>query len=365
MKYIDEFHDGAAAGALSAKIAAAAGRIGRPVRLMEVCGTHTVAVHRHGLRDLFPPGLKLVSGPGCPVCVTPADYVDSAIKAASLPGVTVVTFGDMVRVPGSRSTLVDARASGADVRVVYSPTDALEAAAGEPAREVVFLGVGFETTVPSVAGTMVEARRRGVKNFSVLGAFKQIPNTMRALISDPALAIDGFLCPAHVAAIIGSAAYSFIPAEFKRPCVVAGFEPLDILYGVLGLVTQLAEGRAEVENQYSRVVKTGGNALARRVVHEVLEPADAVWRGIGTIPVSGFRIREGWRDQDAARRFDLSVPALVENPGCRCGEVLRGSLDPPGCSLFGKGCTPERPVGPCMVSSEGSCAANYKYSRQE
>jgi hydrogenase expression/formation protein HypD len=364
MKYVDEFHDGAAAGALSAKIAAATGRIGRPVRLMEVCGTHTVAVHRHGLRDLFPAGLKLVSGPGCPVCVTPANYVDSALKLSAVAGVTIATFGDMMRVPGSRSTLSEARAAGADVRVVYSPLDALEIARGDSAREVVFLGVGFETTIPSVAGTMIEARRRGLKNFSVLAAFKQIPNTMRALISEPALAIDGFLCPAHVSAIIGSAAYSFIPAEFKRPCVVAGFEPLDILYGVLGLVSQLAERRAEVENQYSRVVKTAGNARARSVVDEVLEPADAVWRGIGTIPASGYRIRDGFSEFDAALRFDVSVPELLENRGCRCGDVLRGSLDPPDCGLFGKACTPERPVGPCMVSSEGSCAAHFRYSRR-
>lgn len=362
MKYVAEFQDGAAAAALAGRIRAAFSGAGRPMRLMEVCGTHTVAIHRHGLRDLFPPGLRLISGPGCPVCVTPASYVDSALKLAARPGVTVATFGDMIRVPGTRGSLAAERAAGADVRVVYSPSDAMEIAASEPAREVVFLGVGFETTIPAVAATILDARTRGVNNFSVLPAFKQIPNTMRVLVSDPDLRIDGFLCPAHVSAIIGSDAYSFIPAEFKRPCVVAGFEPLDILFGVLGLVTRLAEGRAGVENQYSRVVKPEGNAKARAVIDEVLEPADAVWRGIGTIPGSGYRIRGQFKELDAGCRFDASVPEVVENPGCRCGDVLRGAIEPPDCGLFGSTCTPDRPIGPCMVSSEGSCAAHYKYS---
>ena len=363
MRYVDEFQGAGAARAIAKKIAAHAARAGRPLKLMEVCGSHTVAIHRHGLRALFPAGRRLVSGPGCPVCVTAADYIDSAIKLAHTAGLTVATFGDMIRVPGIASSLAEARAAGADVRVVYSPTDALAIAAAEPSREVVFLGVGFETTTPAVAGTMVAARRGGVKNFSVLSAFKQIPQTMRVLVSDPSLEIDGFLCPAHVSAIIGSDAYRFLAAEFKKPCVVAGFEPLDILYGVQGLVAQLADGRAEVENQYSRVVKPQGNPRARAVIDEVLEPSEAVWRGIGPIPGSGYAVRDSWKDHDAWRRFDARVPARVENPGCRCGDVLRGSLEPPECGLFGKGCTPERPIGPCMVSSEGSCAAYYKYSR--
>lgn len=363
MKYVDEFQNEAAAKALAKRIRAQVARVGRPIKLMEVCGSHTVAIHRHGLRPVLPEGLRLVSGPGCPVCVTAADYVDSAIKLARTSGITVTTFGDMIRVPGSAGSLAEARAAGADVRVVYSPTDALSIAQAEPWREVVFLGVGFETTVPAVTGTMVEARGKGVQNFSVLSAFKTIPRTMRALVADPALEIDGFLCPAHVSAIIGSDAYLFLAQEFKRPCVVAGFEPLDILYGVEGLAAQLADGRAVVENQYSRVVKPQGNPRARAVIDGVLEPSAAVWRGIGPIPDSGYTIRDAWEELDAWRRFDASVPERGENPGCRCGDVLRGSMEPPECGLFGRGCTPDRPIGPCMVSSEGSCAAYYRYSR--
>jgi hydrogenase expression/formation protein HypD len=362
MRYIEGFENEAAARAIAGKIAAECGRIGRSVKLMEVCGSHTVAIHRHGLRSLFPPSLKLVSGPGCPVCVTAADYVDSALKLAKLPGMVTTTFGDMIRVPGSRSNLMEARAEGADVRVCYSPTDALEVAAANSGRETVFLGVGFETTIPAIASAVTEAAAKGLGNFSVLSAFKRIPNPMRALVGDPALAIDGFICPAHVSAIIGSDAYRFIAEEFKRPCVVAGFEPLDILYGVLGVLEMLAAGKSEVANQYSRVVKPSGNARARAAIYEVFENCDADWRGLGPIPDSGCRMREKYAAFNAWKRFDASVPPLMENPGCRCGDVLRGAMEPPDCPLFGGACSPDTPIGPCMVSSEGSCAAFYRYA---
>ncbi|MFA6035281.1 MAG: hydrogenase formation protein HypD [Myxococcota bacterium] len=363
MRYMDEFQGEGAARVLASRIAAQCGRIGRRVRLMEVCGSHTVAIHRNGLRDLFPRNMKLVSGPGCPVCVTAADYVDSAIKLASQPGVIITTFGDMLRVPGSWATLTERRAAGADVRVCYSPTDALQIAADNPSKQVIFLGVGFETTIPAIAGSILESRRREIGNFSVLSAFKTIPHTMRVLVADPSLMIDGFICPAHVSAVIGANAYRFLAEEFKKPCVVAGFEPLDILYGVLGAVTQMAEGRSTVENQYDRVVKPGGNLRAQSVIAKVFQESSAVWRGIGEIPESGYAMRAEFAQYDAWKRFDASVPHRVENPGCRCGDVLRGAMEPPECPLFGKVCTPDRPTGPCMVSTEGSCAAFYKYSR--
>jgi len=363
MKYVSEFDNTAAAAALAGKIKKTCAEIGRPVKLMEVCGTHTVAIFRHGLRSLFPAGLRLVSGPGCPVCVTAADYVDSAIKLSGTRDVIITTFGDMIRVPGSSSNLAEKRADGADVRVCYSPSDAIEIADKNPLKNVVFLGVGFETTIPAIAGTILEASKKGLKNFSILSAFKRIPPTMRVLVSDKSLEIDGFICPAHVSAIIGSDAYRFLATEFRKPCVVAGFEPLDILYGVLGALEMMVSGKAEVVNQYSRVVKAEGNIKAQKIIDEVFGLSSAVWRGIGPIPDTGYVIREKYSRFDAWKRFDASVPQRVENPGCKCGDVLRGAIEPGQCPLFGKVCTPDMPIGPCMVSSEGSCAAHYRYGR--
>lgn len=335
----------------------------RTVRLMEVCGSHTMAIARHALRDLLPGNVRLVSGPGCPVCVTDAGYVDAALEMAR-DGAALLTFGDMVRVPGSRSSLERARAEGARVQVVYSPAQALELAAAEPGTQWVMLAVGFETTAAPLAAMARRARALRLGNLSLLTALKAVPPALRALVADPGLAIDGFLCPAHVSAIIGARAYEPFALDHGRPCVVAGFEPLDILLGVRGLLRQLLDGGARVENQYDRVVRPDGNPAALRVMEEVLRPCDAWWRGLGALPGSGLALAEGYRDLDAEVRFGRPVTAGRANPACRCGDVLKGAIDPPECRLFGDPCTPERPLGPCMVSSEGSCAAAWKYGRR-
>jgi hydrogenase expression/formation protein HypD len=327
-----------------------------------VCGTHTMAIARSGLRAFLPPSVDLVSGPGCPVCVTPDAYVDASIRLALDLGASVATFGDMVRVPGTKMTLEQARSRGGSVRIVYSPLDAVEAAKAEPRREWVFLAVGFETTAPGIAATVRRAREEGVRNFSVLCGHKTVPPALHALLDDPAIALSGFLCPGHVSVVIGPEAYEPI-ARRGSPCVVTGFEPLDILQGLVMLANQRAQGRSEVEIQYFRAVKPGGNPKARAVLNEVFEPCDAQWRGIGTIPGSGLALREAYRGLDAARRFGLALEGPDARKGCSCGEILKGVKRPQECPLFGRACRPETPVGPCMVSSEGSCAAAYKYAR--
>ena len=349
-----------AAGALVERIGRAAGAAGRTLRMMEVCGTHTVAIFRSGLRAVLPESLELISGPGCPVCVTPPEYLDRAIAIAAEPGVTIATFGDMVRVPGSQGSLEAARARGADVRVVYSPTDALRLARESPERRVVFLAVGFETTSPGIAATALAAERGGVSNFLLLAAPKVIPPAMEAVMAAGAR-LDAFLCPGHVSVIIGARAYERAAREHSVPCVVAGFEPGEILLGVAMAAEQIAEGRAEVEIAYRSAVTPEGNALAREVMDEVFEPIDAEWRGLGVIPASGLALRERFGAMDASLAFDVDVPAGVEPEGCRCGEVLAGLVTPPECGLFGNACTPRTPVGPCMVSSEGTCAAHFRY----
>jgi hydrogenase expression/formation protein HypD len=329
--------------------------------LMEVCGTHTMAIYQHGIRSLLPANIRLISGPGCPVCVTPVDYVDHAVALARRPGTIVATFGDMVRVPGSSSSLLHEQARGADVRVVYSPLDAVALAQKHPGQAVVFLGVGFETTTPTIAGSIIEAKRRGVANFFVLGAHKTIPGPMAILADDPALQVDGYLCPAHVSAIIGAAAYEPLARDHKVPCVVTGFEPLDMLQGVAMLARQIVAGEARVEIQYSRIVRKEGNARARQILYEVFEPCDARWRGIGVIPGSGLGIRAAYAAFDAARQLPVTVEEPKEHAGCLCGEILKGKVTPKECPLFRTACTPENPVGACMVSGEGTCAAEYKY----
>jgi len=339
----------------------------RPMTFMEVCGTHTMAAARAGLRSLLPPSLRLISGPGCPVCVTPVGYVDHALALAATTGVTVATFGDMVRVPGSRRpgakappSLQTARASGADIHVVLSPADALELARRQPERQVVMLGVGFETTAPAVAATLRQARDEGVHNYSVLSAHKTIPGAMQLLASSGELGLDGFLCPGHVSVIIGPEAYEPL-AQQGIPCAIAGFEPEEMLRGIVALARQVRDGEARVDNTYPAVVRAGGNPVARRWLEEVFTPCDSNWRGIGMIPDSGLTLAEAFADHDAARRFQVQLPPAVEPPDCRCGDVLRGVLDPTECPLFGGACTPESPQGACMVSSEGSCAARYLY----
>ena len=366
----DRFRDPNAARALLEQVRALAGALpptpdGR-YQLMEVCGTHTHAIARLGLRELLPPVVRLLSGPGCPVCVTPTGDVDLAIELAGHREVVLATFGDMMRVPGSERTLAEARAQGGRVEVVYSPMAALDLAAAEPEAQVVFLGVGFETTAPAVAGTVLVARERQVPNFSVLCCHKVIPPAMEALLADadggPArVRLHGFLCPGHVSAVIGAAAYAPIAARFGIPCVVAGFEPLDILRAVHALLRQLAEGRAEVENAYERTVRWEGNPKARAAVERVFEVGESEWRGIGAIPASGLQFRAQYAALDAAERFALERRPGRDHAACHCGEVLRGLIDPPECRAFAKACTPDRPLGPCMVSSEGACAAWYKH----
>ncbi len=365
LQYIDGFRLGAAAAPLQGQIAAHAARLaagGRRVRLMEVCGSHTMAIGRFGLRDLLPENVELVSGPGCPVCVTDNGYIDAAIELARRE-VVVVTFGDMLRVPGSAGSLAAARTAGARVEVAYSPERALEIARREPERQVVFLAIGFETTVAPVISLIAAAEREELGNLSLLVAFKLVPPALEALIADPELQIDGFLCPAHVSAIIGSEAYRPIVERHRLPCVVAGFEPLDILLGLRGLLEMLAEQRPGLRNDYSRVVRPEGNTRARALIERYLQPVDAAWRGIGTIPASGLGLRAEWSAFDAERRFDVSTHGGRVDRRCRCGEVLRGRIRPPECGLFASVCTPEQPVGACMVSSEGSCAAWYRYAR--
>lgn len=339
-----------------------ADRIDRPVRIMEVCGTHTMAAFRTGLRSLLPSNVSLLSGPGCPVCVTPNGYMDFAVALAECPDVVVSTFGDMLRVPGSRSSLERARAEGADVRVVYSPLDALETAGKNPERRVVFLGVGFETTTPTVAWTLREAARAGVANYSVLGAHKTIPEAMQAILESDDVRIDGFLCPGHVSVIIGSGAYESLCRQSGIPCVVAGFEAVDMAKAMEMILLQIVEDRGEVEVEYSRSVTVDGNREAQGVCAEVFEKSDAEWRGIGVIPGSGLRIRKAFESHDAEKVFTgIEVLPAVEAEGCICGDVLRGSRTPADCPQFGRSCTPSSPIGPCMVSSEGTCAAHFKY----
>ena len=357
LKYIDEFRNPEVAKHLLAEIKTLSKT---PIRLMEVCGTHTMSIGRYGLRSLLPSHIKLISGPGCPVCVTAAKEIDMMIKLAS-HDVIVTTFGDLMRVPGSRSSLQKDRANGADVRVVYSPFDALEIAKKNPDKPVVFLGVGFETTAPGIAATIIAAKQQGIKNFFVLSAHKLIPPAMEALISSPDLKIDGFICPGHVSVITGLKPYEELVEKYQVPCVVTGFEPVDILQGVLMLVKQIEENSPKAEIQYTRVVKPEGNQKAMELMFKVFEPVDATWRGIGVIPKSGLALREEYAEHDASKAFDIEVEEAKEPPGCRCGDILKGLITPPECPLFGKVCTPTHPVGPCMVSSEGSCAAYYKY----
>jgi hydrogenase expression/formation protein HypD len=359
--YTREFRDPAVARKLVAALRAEVAGYSGTMTFMEVCGTHTMAIYQHGIRALLPETIRLISGPGCPVCVTPIDYVDHAVALVRRPGTIVATFGDMVRVPGSTSSLLREKATGADIRIVYSPLDAVALAARNPQAEVVFLGVGFETTTPTIAGSILEAQRLEVTNYSVLAAHKTIPGPMAILADDPQLQVDGYLCPAHVSAIIGADAYRPLAEEHHVPCVVTGFEPLDVLQGVTMLARQVLAGEVQVENQYSRIVKAEGNRKAREILERVFEPCAARWRGIGVIPDSGLQIRAEFAAFDAALRLPVAVEEPREHAGCLCGEILKGKVTPRQCPLFGSACTPEDPVGACMVSSEGTCAAEYKY----
>ncbi len=357
---LQQFHDPELARKIVRAIKAWAPQ-GRTVTLMEVCGTHTVSIARNGIKSLMPEGVRLSSGPGCPVCVTSNHDIDRMIALARIPRVTITTFGDMMRVPGSTSSLNAEKAAGADVRVVYSPLDALAIARENPEREVVFVGVGFETTVPTVAKTIQRAALEHLENFSVACSHKTMPRALEAILSDPELSIDALILPGHVSTIIGMKPYEFIAERFGIPGVITGFEPVDILQGIAMLLRQLHEGRAEIEIAYKRGVEPEGNQVALAAIDDVFEPCDAMWRGLGEISGSGLRIRDRYAAYDALRRFEPPVEQTREPKGCRCGDVLRGKIAPNECALFREVCTPEHPIGPCMVSSEGACAAYIRY----
>jgi hydrogenase expression/formation protein HypD len=360
MKYLDEYRDGGVARGLAQKIAAVATR--RWV-LMEVCGGQTHSIVRYGL-DRLVPAVELVHGPGCPVCVTPLEMIDRAHAVASRPEVIFASFGDMLRVPGSRGDLLRLRSQGADVRVVYSPLDAVRLARENPTREVVFFGIGFETTAPANAMAILQAHREKLPNFSMLLSHVVVPPAIAAILQAPGNRVQGFLGPGHVCAIMGFREYEALSARYRVPIVISGFEPVDLLQGILLTVQQLEAGRAEVENQYARTVGREGNAAARERMRTVFEVVDRKWRGVGTIPKSGYRIRHEYAALDAERRFHVDVIETRESPLCISGPILRGLKRPSDCPAFGRQCTPESPLGATMVSSEGACAAYYQYGRR-
>ncbi len=333
----------------------------RPLAFMEFCGGHTHAIMQFGIRQLMPPNVRLLSGPGCPVCVTSQRDIDRAIALSQFPEVVLTTFGDMVRVPGTSYTLQEAAAAGSDVRIVYSPLDAVQYAKEHPHKQVVFLGVGFETTAPGVAASILTARAQGIQNYSVFSMHKYTPPGMRAILDAGEVRLDGVIGPGHVSTIIGLNGWRFLPEEYNMPVVVAGFEPVDILLAIRELVRLAMNREARAVNAYNRSVVPEGNRTALHIMHQVFEPADADWRGFGIIPQSGMAIRETFREHDAEVRFAIPEVPSQEPPGCRCGDVLRGIIEPPECPLFGKACTPDTPKGPCMVSDEGACSAYYLY----
>jgi hydrogenase expression/formation protein HypD len=363
MKFQDEFRDRKLVGIMADNICRMARQLKRHVNFMEVCGTHTMSIYQYGIRSLLPDNIHLVSGPGCPVCVTPVGYVDNALACAADPFNIVATFGDMLRVPGSSSSLMEQRALGADVRIVYSPLDAVALAKNNPKKRVVFLGVGFETTAPAVAASILEAARLGLANYCVLASHKTMPKPMEILTDDPDLNLAGYLCPAHVSTVIGGIAYQPLADIYHIPCVVTGFEPADVMQGIEMLLDQVLKGESRVEIQYRRAVTWEGNPKAQAILERVFISSDAIWRGLGLLPGSGLSIRPALSSFDAEKVLNLPEVEGVENSACRCGEVLKGKLNPIDCPLFGEDCTPEAPVGACMVSSEGTCAAAFKYGR--
>ncbi len=359
MKYVDEFRNTELARGLLARIHA---RSRRPIRLMEFCGGHTHAILRYGLRSLLPPTVELCSGPGCPVCVTANIDLDRAIALAHVPGLILATFGDMIRVPGSHHSLQDARAAGASVRVVYSALDALQLARQNPAQSVVFLGIGFETTAPTVAAALLQAREERLENLTLVSLHKLTPPATRAILDAGEVALQGIIGPGHVTTIVGARAWEFLPAEYGIPVAIAGFEPVDILAAVADLVDMVEEGRPAVSNSYPRSVNPSGNPAAMAIMDQVFQPSDAVWRGLGLLPGSGLALRPEFARFDAAQLFAVDPGPTLEHRGCLCDRVLRGLVLPSGCKLFGTACTPQRPVGPCMVSADGACAAYFQFA---
>ena len=363
MRFVDEFRNADQAHALSAKIAGLC-EPGRHYKFMEVCGGHTHTIYKHGLEDYLPESVELVHGPGCPVCVIPMGRVDDAMHLAANPGVIMTSFGDMMRVPGSNGSFFDAKAQGADIRMVYSPLDSLKIARQNPERQVVFMAIGFETTAPSTAMTMLRARAEGLSNFSVFCNHVTIHPAMKAILDSPDMRLDGFIGPGHVSTVIGCAPFEWVARDYGKPVVVAGFEPLDILQSIYMLMLQLSSGRCEIENQYSRVVPWDGNPVALKVIEQTMEPRPTFeWRGLGFIPDSAMRVRDSFADMDAERLFSVPGVRVADPKACQCGEVLKGVLKPWECNVFGTACTPETPIGTCMVSPEGACAAYYNYGR--
>ena len=358
MRFITEFRRSDLAEGLITQIRH---RSQTPARFMEFCGGHTVTIFRYGIRQVLPATIEMVSGPGCPICVTANADLDKAIALAQIPGVIIATFGDMLKVPGSHTSLQELKADGADVRMVYSTSDALNMAEENPTKSVVFLGIGFETTAPTVAASILQAADKRISNYYVLSLHKLCPPVIRAILDAGEVRLHGLICPGHVSTIIGSHPWEFIARDYGIPCVVSGFEPLDILQCVAMLVAQVEEGRSEVEIAYRRGVRPEGNQEALRIMERVFETGPATWRGIGEVPDSGLKIRTEYQHFDAELAFDINPGPPYEPEGCICGEILRGVKTPVDCRLFGKACTPQYPVGPCMVSSEGSCAAYYNY----
>ncbi len=334
------------------------------VKIMEVCGTHTMSIAKSGLRSALPENVTLLSGPGCPVCVTPTEVIDAILRLAEREDMIIATYGDMIRVPGSvhGKNLATLRAKGARVEVCYSPLDAISIAEENPEREVVFLGAGFETTAPGTAAAILSAKEKGVKNFSVLSMLKRVEPSLRALIEAPDFSVSGFLCPGHVASIIGADAFSFLAEDYSLPCVVGGFEPREILIAVYDLLLQIESGKPKLYNAYPKAVKNEGNTLAVKMMERVFEPCRAVWRGLSEIEDSGLLIRDEFSEFDAEKKFGIEYIKSASKSPCRCGDVICGRITPRECPMFGSSCTPENPVGPCMVSSEGACAASYKYT---
>jgi hydrogenase expression/formation protein HypD len=358
MKYVEEYRDPELSKKLLEKIRQYSHK---SMKLMEFCGGHTVAIFKHGLRQLLPENIEMLSGPGCPVCVTATADLDKAIALAKNPNVIITSFGDMVRVPGSYSSLQQAKAEGADIRIVYSTQDALAIARENPEKSVVFIGIGFETTAPTIAASILQAEQEKLKNYYVLSLHKTCPPIMKAILDRGEVKINGIICPGHVSAIIGSRPYQFLADEYKIACAVSGFEPLDIIHAVDSLVEQIEHDHPMVENTYRRGVKDEGNIPALRLMDTVFEVGEANWRGIGIVPDSGLNIREKYAKYDVEKNFTIKAGQPKEPKGCICGAVLRGVSTPKDCKLFRKTCTPEHPVGPCMVSSEGSCATYYQY----
>ena len=361
MQYIKEFRNPKTSKLLLTEIEKLAFNIAKPINIMEVCGGHTYAIFRFGINKLLPDNINLISGPGCPVCVTPQSFIDEAIEFAKLPDTIIVTFGDIVRVPGSYSTLSKEKSNGAKIEICYSPMEALKIAEENSDKEIIFIGIGFETTAPLTASIIKEAKKRNLNNFSVLSSHKTMPNALFTLLNDDEVQVNGLICPGHVSAVTGLSIYDAIANELKIPSVVCGFEANDILQTILMILQQIDKGISIVENQYTRGVKITGNSIAQELIQKIFQPIKSTWRGIGNIPNSGLEISENYSDFNARTKFNVEIPEAKIIKGCICGEIMRGLKKPTDCKLFATHCTPENPQGACMVSSEGGCATYYKF----